>query len=134
MSPLDSYTVGGTSYCDMFNLSNSLQPLQEIPASRPYTSAAAASSARGIGKPIVDGYNAGFEGRVMATRTTYKYHFKVGRKVVHSGITNDLERRETEHRRRWPNGRIEQVGGRATREEAWNWERKQAGRRSSSAS
>ena len=70
----------------------------------------------------------------MSARTTYKYRFKVGRKVVHSGITNDLERREAEHRRRWPNGRIEQVGGRATREEAWNWERKQAGRRSSSAS
>ena len=31
-------------------------------------------------------------------RDTYKYDFKVGNKIVHSGITNDLERREDEHR------------------------------------
>lgn len=35
----------------------------------------------------------------MATnRDTYKYHFKKGNRIVHIGITNDLERRETEHR------------------------------------
>jgi hypothetical protein len=27
-------------------------------------------------------------------RNTHKYHFKVGNKIVHSGITDDLERRE----------------------------------------
>ena len=27
-------------------------------------------------------------------RDTYKYHFKVGKKVVYRGVTNDLERRE----------------------------------------
>ena len=27
-------------------------------------------------------------------RNTYKYEFKRGNKVVHSGITNDLERRK----------------------------------------
>ena len=71
----------------------------------------------------------------MSARTTYKYCFKVGNKVVHSGITNDLERREREHRRRWPNGRIEQVGRRTTREDAWRWEKEQAaGRRFSPAS
>ena len=32
-------------------------------------------------------------------RDTYKYHFKKGNKIVHTGITNDLERREQEHKR-----------------------------------
>ena len=27
-------------------------------------------------------------------RDTYKYYFKVGNKIVHGGITGDLERRE----------------------------------------
>ena len=39
-------------------------------------------------------------------RDTFKYHFKVGNKIVHGGITDDLERREQEHRRKWPKGRI----------------------------
>ena len=34
----------------------------------------------------------------MATeRNSYKYHFKRGNKILHTGITNDLERREQEH-------------------------------------
>lgn len=70
----------------------------------------------------------------MSARTTYKYRLKVDGQVVHCGITNDLERREREHRRRWPTGRIEQVGKRTTREDAWRWEKEQAGRRFSSAS
>lgn len=67
----------------------------------------------------------------MVVRNTYKYRFKVGEKVVHCGITSDLARREEEHRRRWPTGRIEQVGPATTHEEAWNWERGQAEQRSS---
>jgi len=55
-------------------------------------------------------------------RDTYKYILKVGRKVVHGGITNDLARREREHRQRWPNARITQVGRRTTREAAKRWE------------
>jgi len=43
-------------------------------------------------------------------RGTYKYQFKVGRKIVHGGITNDLERREQEHLQEWPNGHIVQEG------------------------
>ena len=70
----------------------------------------------------------------MAAGTTYKYRFKVDGKVVHCGITTDLVRREREHRRRWPTGRIEQVGPATTREEAWHWERQQAEQRFSSAS
>ena len=61
----------------------------------------------------------------MAAETTYR-RFKVDGKVVHCGITTDLVRREREHSRRWPNGRIEQVGPATTREEAWHWERQQA--------
>ena len=70
----------------------------------------------------------------MVARKTIKYLFKVEGKVVHWGITTDLKRREAEHRRRWPNGRIEQVGTATTREDAWEWERQQTGQRFSSAS
>ena len=47
-------------------------------------------------------------------RDTYKYQFKVGNKVMHGGITNDLERRETEHQEKWPKGHIKQVGNKTT--------------------
>ena len=55
---------------------------------------------------------------------TYKYHFKLGNKIVHTGITNDLDRREQEHqsRRGWANGHIVQVGNRTTRSAARAWE------------
>ncbi len=33
------------------------------------------------------------------SRDTFKYHFKRGNKILHGGITNDLERREGEHNR-----------------------------------
>ncbi len=46
----------------------------------------------------------------------------------------DGKLREHEHRRRWPTGRIEQVGPATNREDAWNWERQQARQRFSSAS
>jgi predicted GIY-YIG superfamily endonuclease len=65
------------------------------------------------------------EGRVMAkarARDTYKYYFKVGNKIVHGGITDDLERREEEHKQKWPNGHIVQVGRRTTEEAAMEWE------------
>ena len=52
---------------------------------------------------------------------TYKYEFKVDEVVVYRGVTNDLARRESEHRYRWPNGRIQQVGSRTTRPEAMEW-------------
>ena len=39
-------------------------------------------------------------------RDTYKYQFKVGNKVVHGGITNDLDRREAEHKQKWAKGHI----------------------------
>ena len=46
----------------------------------------------------------------MTNRDHLKYDFKVGNKIVHSGITTDLERREEEHKQRWPSGHIVQVG------------------------
>ncbi len=62
----------------------------------------------------------------MVAKTTYKYRFKVDGNVVLCGFTTDLKRREREHRRRWPNGKIEQEGGPTTHEEAWKWEKQQA--------
>ena len=56
-------------------------------------------------------------------RDTCKYRFWYRGKVVHKGITNDLERREAEHQQRWPGGRIKQVGYRTTRSAARRWER-----------
>ena len=55
-------------------------------------------------------------------RDTYKYDFKVGRRIVHSGITNDLDRREGEHQQKWPTGHIKQVGRRTTEEAGREWE------------
>jgi predicted GIY-YIG superfamily endonuclease len=55
-------------------------------------------------------------------RDTYKYDFKLGNKIVHSGITNDLDRREQEHKQRWPNGHIKKVGNVTTGEAALKWE------------
>ena len=59
------------------------------------------------------------------TRDTYKYHFKQGNKILHSGITDDLERREQEHQHKWRGGHIKQVGHRTTEDAARDWEEKQ---------
>ncbi len=56
-------------------------------------------------------------------RETYKYQFKVGKKIVHGGITDDLERREQQHQGKWPKGRIKQVGNRTTEDAARMWKR-----------
>ena len=59
-------------------------------------------------------------------RDTYKYHLKQGNKVIRSGITNDLDRREKEHQRNYGKEvHIQQVGNRTTREGAKEWEKKQ---------
>ena len=59
----------------------------------------------------------------MSNRNTYKYQFKVGNKIVHGGITNDLERRENEHQQKWSKGHITQVGRRTTEDAARDWEK-----------
>ncbi len=60
-------------------------------------------------------------------RDTYKYHFKQGNKIVHTGITNDIDRREAEHRDEpgWSKGHIKQVGFRTNYTAAREWEREQ---------
>jgi predicted GIY-YIG superfamily endonuclease len=58
-------------------------------------------------------------------RDIFKYHFKDGHKILHSGITDDLERRKQEHQLRWPSGHIKQVGRRTTEDAARKWEKKQ---------
>jgi len=55
----------------------------------------------------------------MAPRDKYKYHFKRGNKILHTGITNDLDRREREHQRNIdPNGHIFKVSRRTTKDGA----------------
>lgn len=68
-------------------------------------------------------------------KDTYKYYFKIGNLRVHCGITNNLSRRENEHRNSgryttyngkryyWTNGHILQVGYITTRQSAMIWER-----------
>jgi len=57
-------------------------------------------------------------------RDQYKYQYKIGNKIIHGGITDDLERREQEHQKKWPKGHITQVGCRTTEEAAREWEKK----------
>ena len=61
-------------------------------------------------------------------KDTFKYYFKTGNKIVHAGITYDLDLREAAHRREpgWSKGHIKQVGFRTTRDAALAWEREQA--------
>ena len=55
-------------------------------------------------------------------RDTFKYQFKVVNKIVHGGITDDLQCREQEHQQKWPGGHITQVGRKTTEEAARQWE------------
>ena len=61
----------------------------------------------------------------MSNRDTYKYHYKIGNKILKSGITDDLDRREGEHQQDHPKGHITQVGHRTTEDAARDWEEKQ---------
>ena len=64
----------------------------------------------------------------MASRDTFKYHLKRGNKIIRSGITNDLDRREDEHRREYGEDvHVTKVGRAATREGAKDWEKEQKG-------
>ena len=60
------------------------------------------------------------------TRDVYKYHLKVGNRIVYAGITNDLKRREMEHKQTWPNAHIEKVGRKTTGDGALKWERQRS--------
>ena len=60
-------------------------------------------------------------------RKTYKYHFKKGNKIVHTGITKDLDRREQEHKQTYgAQGHIKKVGRATTLDAALKWEGQQA--------
>ena len=62
----------------------------------------------------------------MASRDTYKYHLKRGNKIIRSGITNDLDRREDEHQREFGEDvHVKKVGRATTREGAKDWEKEQ---------
>ena len=63
-------------------------------------------------------------------RTVYKYHFKLGNKIVHTGITSNIDFCAAEHRRKrgWGKGHIKQVGYRTTYQDAIEWEQEQAAR------
>lgn len=52
----------------------------------------------------------------------YGYYFWSAGQVVWAGITTDLDRREGEHRDKWPKGFIDRRFGPASFAEARNWE------------
>lgn len=59
----------------------------------------------------------------MANRDTYKYELRNGNKVVYVGITNDLARREAEHRNEGMKfTSMTKVGNVTTRSGAEAWE------------
>ena len=58
-------------------------------------------------------------------RNTYKYYLKKGNRIVHVGITNNLERREAEHQQGQAGIHIYKVGNRTTRLAALEWEEEQ---------
>lgn len=60
-------------------------------------------------------------------RKTYKYHFKMGNRILYSGVTKDLEKRERELKQEFgEDGYIKQVGRATTMDEALKWESEQA--------
>ena len=59
-------------------------------------------------------------------RTMYRYHLKMGNKIIHTGVTNNLDRRESEHKQEFGDKvHIKQVGYRTTCEAALQWEDEQ---------
>ena len=59
----------------------------------------------------------------MANRDTYKYELRNGNRIVYVGITNNLERREAEHRNEGMQfTSIAKVGNITTRDAAEAWE------------
>ena len=63
------------------------------------------------------------------TRDIYNYTYRVGRKVSHRGITNDPARREREHQRARPGGKLTVEGRAKTRAGARRAERGRSGGR-----
>ena len=61
----------------------------------------------------------------MARRDTYNYTYRVGRRIAHRGITNNPARREREHQRARPGGRLTVDGRAKTRASARRVEQRQ---------
>ena len=61
----------------------------------------------------------------MATRDTYNYTYRNGRKISHRGITNNPARREREHQRARPGGKLTVDGRAKTRSGARRVENRQ---------
>ena len=61
----------------------------------------------------------------MATRNTYNYTYRVGRRVSHRGVTNNPARREREHQRVRPGGKLTVEGRAKTPAGAQRVERRQ---------
>ena len=63
----------------------------------------------------------------MANRNHQKYEIRVDRKVVHGGIAKrPLEQRAGEHRQKWPNVTVHQVGLAVMEKSARNWEKEKS--------
>jgi len=60
----------------------------------------------------------------MARRDTYKYVLKRGGVIIYRDVTNDLVRRAQEHKARYPDSLIVQIGRKTTRAAALEWKRK----------
>ena len=58
----------------------------------------------------------------MKKRDTYKYELAKGNKIVYIGITNDPERRETEHRKDKDFDKMRIIGNVSTLDGASKWE------------
>ena len=58
----------------------------------------------------------------MKPRNFYRYDYKIGNRIRHSGITKDPDRREAEHHIRWPGGHLVVVGPAVTEDSARKWE------------
>ena len=61
-------------------------------------------------------------------RNTTRYHQKKGNLIVHTGITDDPERREKAHQKEVPGSKLVKQGPRVTRKGAQAWEREQSRR------
>ena len=61
----------------------------------------------------------------MPARTTYNYTYRVGGRIAHRGITNNPARREREHQRARPGGKLTVDGRAKTRTSARRVERRQ---------
>lgn len=61
----------------------------------------------------------------MPKRDTYNYTYRKGHKVSHRGITNNPDRRESEHQRARPGGKLKVDGRAKSRAGALRTERRQ---------